>query len=41
MEALMAEGWSGIDGFPLRYLSTLDLNIFISGKTVLLFRPGS
>jgi hypothetical protein len=33
MEALVLDAWSGIDGFPLRHLSPLDLYVFISGET--------
>lgn len=32
MDALMADIWSGVDGFPLKHLSMLDLHLIISGK---------
>jgi hypothetical protein len=37
MDALMGDAWSGVDGFPQRHLSMLDLQIFIFSEFTLTF----
>jgi hypothetical protein len=34
MNALMAESWSGVEGFPLKCLSLLDLHLMIYGQSL-------